>query len=363
MMPYFSENYGNASAPYELGRASRAAVDKARDRIAGALGVKSREIVFTSGGTESIINQLVGAYAGNRHRGTHIITTKFEHSATLAVFKFLEEEMGAEKTIIGVDGKGYVKLDELKNALTDKTVLVSVMLVNNEVGTIQDLKSVTEMCASRGILVHSDTVQAFGKTEIDLYGLDVDMALASAHKFGGPKGVGLMYVKEGVHLKSLCEGSHEFGMRAGTENVAGIVGMSVALVEAVNELAELKIRLQGYRDRIWKVIKEVNPDAVINGDEGNSVEGTMNVRLPGCETEILVLALDRYGVFTSMGSACHAGSAEPSRVLAAMGVSTFDALSSLRLSMGYSTTNEEVELFCEVLPQAYRQVAGMLVEE
>lgn len=362
MMPYFRDMYGNASSPHKLGRASRAAVDDARDRIASCLGVKSREIVFTSGGTESIINEIIGAFAGNRHRGKHIVTSEFEHSATRGILKFLEEEMGAEVTFVGIDGKGHVRLDELKSALRDDTVLVSVMLVNNEVGIIQDLKSVTEMCAPGGILVQSDTVQAFGKTEVDLYGLNVDLACASSHKFGGPKGVGFIYIKEGTYLKPLCQGSHEFGMRAGTENVPGIVGMAVALEEALKELPELKVRLGGYRKRILDCIRDSNSEAVLNGDQEKCIAATMNVQLPGCETEMLVLALDRFGVYASMGSACHSGSAEPSHVLKSMGLSSIDALNSLRVSMGYSTTEDEVDLFCEVFPEAYKQVAGKAQE-
>jgi len=362
MMPYFHEMYGNASSPHELGRASRAAVDDSRDRIASCLGVKSREIIFTSGGTESIINEIIGAFAGNRHRGKHIVTSEFEHSATRGILKFLEDEMGADVTYIGIDGKGHVRLDELKSALRDDTALVSVMLVNNEIGTIQDLKSITDMCAQRQILVQSDTVQAFGKTEVDLYGLSVDMACASSHKFGGPKGVGFMYIQEGTYLKPLSQSSHEFGMRAGTVNVPGVVGMSVALEEALKELPELKARLRGYRTRIFDCIRDSNPKAVLNGDQENCIEATMNVRLPGCETEMLVIALDRHGVYTSMGSACHSGSAEPSHVLKSMGFLTVEAFSSLRISLGYSTNDDQVDLFCKAFPEAYKQVVGKAQE-
>lgn len=356
MEPYLREKYGNASSVYSLGREARAAVDKARDRAASILGASPREIIFTSGGTESIIHSLVGAFAGNRLRGNHILTTSFEHHAVHAVFDFLADEMGADAEMVGVDGDGLVRLDELEDKIRDDTVLVSVMRVNNEVGTIQDVKSVAEICSGKNILVHSDCVQAAGKIPVDFSDMPVDMAVISGHKFGGPKGMGILYIREGTHIKSLCEGSHEFGIRAGTENVAGIVGMVAALDESVEQIQELSGRLANFKERLWKCIKRTAPDASVNGSEDKTVPAILNVRLPGCEGESIVIGLDREGIAASVGSACQAGATEPSHVLNAMGLSQVEAFSSIRLSMGYSTTQEDVERFIKVFPDVYSRV-------
>ncbi len=361
MKPFFRDKFGNASSPYAHGREARAAVDEARDRIAGALGADSREIIFASGGTESIILGILGAAIGNRHRGNHIITTAFEHHAVSAVFDFLGNEMGFDTEIAGVNSEGMVLLDELGSKLRDDTVLVSVMAVNNEVGTIQRIEDVIELCRPEGTIVHSDAVQAVGKIPLDFHEMDLDLGSASAHKFGGPKGVGFIYVKAGTYLKPICEGSHEFGIRSGTENVAGIVGMAVAVEEAVKELPRLGKKLSGFGERIWDCIKSCSPDAQINGSADNRVPAILNVHLPGCEGEMLVLALDRVGVEASMGSACTTGSIDASHVLRAMGLRKSEALSSLRISMGYSTTKAEVDHFLDVFPNVYERVLSASV--
>ena len=356
MKPYFNEKYGNASSVYSLGREARSAVDNARDTISGALGAQSDEIIFTSGGTESMILSLVGAYAGNRHRGKHIITTAFEHHATHAIFDFLESAMGAEKEIVGIDSDGMVRLDELEEKIRDDTVLVSVMRVNNEIGTIQDLERVVDICSPKGIIVHSDFVQAIGKTPVDFAKTGIDLACAAGHKFGGPKGTGFLYIRKGTYLESICAGSHEYGVRSGTENVPGIVGLAVAVAEAVKELPKLGKRLKGYKERLWECISGTERDAGTNGDQSRCVPAVLNVRLPGVDSESLVLALDREGVAASVGSACQTGSVEPSHVLTAIGLNRIDALSSFRLSMGYSTTDEDVARFAEVFPAVYDRV-------
>ena len=355
MEPYLVEKYGNASSVYSLGREARAALDKARDTTASILKVQPREIIFTSGGTESIIQSIIGAYAGNRHKGNHILTTAFEHHAVHAVFDFLRDEMNADTEMIGVDENGLVHLDELKEKVRDDTILVSVMRVNNEVGTIQDLESVVDFCSSKEILVHSDCVQAAGKIHVDFSEMPVDLGLISGHKFGGPKGVGILFMREGTYLKSLCESSHEFGIRAGTENVAGIIGMTAALVEAAEQVDELAERLTGFKAQLWECIREVATDASINGDPDKTVPAVLNVRLPGCEGESIVIALDREGIAASVGSACQAGVAEPSHVLSAMGLSKIEAFSSIRLSMGYTTTQKDVNRFIEVFPEIYNR--------
>jgi len=361
MKPYFSRKYGNASTPYSLGREARGALDEARERVATALGVIPREIIFTGGGTESINHSIIGAVLGNSHRGAHLITTTFEHHATHTIFKFPQNKLGATVDKVSVGRDGMVNLEELESKLRDDTILVSVMHVNNELGTIQDLDAVVEMCKPRGILVQTDCVQAIGKIPVNLREMDVDLACASSHKFGGPKGVGFLYIKLGIHIQTICESSHEFGIRGGTENVPGIVGMSAALVEAIEELPEFEKRARRFKKQIWDCIKSAAPDAEFNGDPDRCVPSMMNVRLPGCESEMLVLALDRFGVAASVGSACQTDNPEPSHVLTAMGLTPQEAFNSLRLSMGYTTTQEDIDKFISVFPKGYNQVKSVAV--
>ncbi len=356
MEPYFTDKYGNASSPYSIGRESRAALDKSRDAIAEGLGVDSREIIFTAGATESIINSIIGAYLGNRHRGNHILTSSIEHPAVHAVLDFLKEKMDAETELVDVDSNGILKLDELESKLRDDTVLVSVMNVNNEVGSIQDIKAVVGMCEERGIMVHSDCVQSIGKMPLDLADLGVDLSCMSGHKFGGPKGIGVMYVRQGTHLEPICEGSQEFGFRAGTENVAGIVGMAVAFDEAVKGQAEHEVLHARYKQQLFEIIRDAEPAAEINGDLETCIPATLSVWLPGCSGEMLVLALDRANVAVSTGSACHTGAIDPSHVLTAMGMGRLEALGSIRISMGHTTSQEDIDRFGEVFAGVYEQV-------
>jgi cysteine desulfurase len=357
MEPFEREIWANAASSHAMGLDARAALDKAREKVARLLGVGAGpgEIIFTSGGTESIVLSLIGAAVGNRHRGNHIITTSFEHHATHAVFEFLSQQMGFETSTVGIDHEGKVRLDELERSIRDDTILVSVMAVNNEIGTVQDIRKVVEICEPRGILVHSDFVQAPGKIPIDFHGLDLDLAIMSGHKFGGPKGTGLLYVKQGTQLRPVCPGSHEFGIRAGTVNLPGIVGLSVALGDAVEEMSEIVQRLRGFKQRLWEHVKSVAPEAEVNGSLEKSVESILNVRLPGCIGESLVLLLSRAGVMVSTASACQSESTEPSHVLKALGIDFLEALSSVRISMGYSTTEDEIELFMKVFPEVYER--------
>ena len=361
MLPYLTDRFGNASSPYCSGREARKAVDNARDRIAALTGADSREIVMTSGGTEGLILGIIGGAVGNRHRGNHIITSAFEHHAVEAIFDFLCREMGFESDMVGIDSDGIVRPDELENLLRDDTVLVSVMAVNNEIGTIQPIGKIVEMCSSREILVHSDCVQAVGKMPLDFNDLGVDIATTSGHKYGGPKGTGFIYIRAGTHIKPICEGSQEFGIRSGTENIPGIVGMSAALEEAVNEREGLEKKLLDYRSQIIDCILSTAPDAKINGNPDKCVTAILNMLLPGIEGEMLVLGLDREGVETSTGSACHSGSTEPSHVLSALGLSKIDAQSSLRISMGHSTTQDDVDKFKSVFPKVYNRVKASAV--
>jgi cysteine desulfurase len=361
MKPFLKHKFGNAASAYSIGREAKHAVDAARDLIAGLLSVESSEIIFTSGGSESIALSLIGAYTGNRHRGRHILMSPIEHAATIGVLDFLKDEMGADIQIVSVDSDGIIKLDDFESKIRDDTVLVSIMRVNNETGTIQPVEIIVEMCKGKNIIVQSDCVQSFGKTPTDLRALGIDLAMASAHKFGGPKGVGFMYVRQGTYLKSLIPTSHEFGFRAGTVNVAGVVGMAAALEEASEELPELMERMKGFRERLFDCIKNVAPDAEINGSLEHCIPATLNVLLPGCEGEMLVYALDMAGIEASTGSACASGATEPSHVLIAMGRNKVEALNTLRLSMGYSTTRKEIDKFIREFPGVYERIKSKSV--
>ena len=365
MEPYYRKVYANAASNHAAGREARAALEMARERIASLVGADSREIIFTSGGTESIILAHVGlahvglahdgSVAGNRGKGNHIVTTAFEHHAVHAVLDFMRDQMGFEYEMIGIDADGMVRLDELEKAIRDKTVLVSVMSVNNEIGTAQEINKIAKLCQKKGIVFHSDFVQAVGKVPVDFHKLGVDLASVSGHKFGGPKGIGFLYMKQGTNLVPVCKSSHEFGMRAGTMNVGAAVGLSAALQEAVRDMHELTNRLHKYRQRIWECIQSIAPDARPNGSIEKSVPAILNVRFPGCSGESIVLMLDREGIECSTASACLSSDSEPSHVLKALGLSYLDALSSVRISMGYSTTREEIDYFCHVFPEVYRR--------
>ncbi len=362
MKPFLKHKFGNAASAYSIGQEAKHALDASRDIIADLVGAESNEIIFTSGGSESIALSLIGAYTGNRHRGRHILISAIEHAATIGVLDFLHDEMGAEIQSVSVDSDGIIKLDDFESKIRDDTVLVSIMRVNNETGTIQPIEKIVEMCKGKDIIVQSDCVQSFGKTPTDLAALGIDLAMASAHKFGGPKGVGFMFVRQGTHLKSLIPTSHEFGFRAGTVNVAGVVGMAAALEEATEELPELMERLKGFRERLFDCIKDVAPDVEINGSPKHCIPATLNVLLPGCEGEMLVYALDMVGIEASTGSACASGATEPSHVLIAMGRNKTEASNTLRLSMGYSTTEKEIDKFIKEFPGVYERVkAGSVV--
>jgi cysteine desulfurase len=354
--PFYRGIYANAASNHALGREARASLEMARERVASLMGADSKEIVFTSGGTESIILANVGASAGNKDRGMHILTSSFEHHAVHSVLDFIRDEMGFEYEMVEVDSNGMLQLDELKSSIRDDTVLVSVMVVNNEIGTIQDIKAISDICKNKRIIFHSDYVQAVGKLAVDFHKSGVDLASVSGHKFGGPKGTGFLYIKDGTTFRPICKSSHESGMRAGTVNVGGVVGMSVALEEAIKERNTLTRRLDGFRSQIWERIQSFAPDARINGSFDKGVASILNVRFPGCSGESMVLMLDREGIEVSTASACLSADSEPSHVLKALGLSYLDALSSVRISMGWSTSQDEIDYFCEAIPEVYDRV-------
>ncbi len=357
MLPYFGERYGNPSSPYELSQWTRRAVEGARETVAASMGCAPREVVFTSGGTESDNIALKGVAFANLERPGHIITTRIEHHAVLHTATYLRDRFGLDVTFVGVDETGRVDPADVEGACRGDTILVSVMLANNEVGTVQPVREIAALARERGILVHTDAVQAIGKLPVDLGELGVDLLSMSSHKIYGPKGVGFLYVKRGVSFDPLSHGgSHEWSVRAGTENVPGIVGLAKALELAVRGMPEESVRLSDLTSRLEKGILESIPDVSINGHATERLPGTLNVSLHYVEGESVVLALDMEGIAVSTGSACTTDSAEPSHVLSAMGVPPNIAQGSVRFGLGRSTTQADVDRVLDVLPGAVERL-------
>ena len=351
MLPYFSGSFGNPSSPYDLARATRIAVEDARETVASAIGGKPREIVFTSGGTESDNTALKGVAFANLDRRGHIVTTNIEHHAVLHTAAYLRDRFGFDVTFVGVDGTGMVDAAEVADALRDDTILVSVMMANNEVGTVQPIREIATAARERGIVVHTDAVQAVGKLPIDVADLGVDLLSMSSHKIYGPKGAGFLYVRRGVSFDPLSHGgSHEWSIRAGTENVPGIVGLAAALKLAVDAMPEESPRLTNLTRKLEKGILERVPEVTINGHPTERLPGTLNVAVHYVEGESVVLAMDMEGIAVSTGSACTTDSAEPSHVLSAMGVASNIAQGSVRFGLGRSTTDDDVDRVLDVFP-------------
>lgn len=349
MLPYLQENYGNASSLYSIGRRSREAIEKARTLTAAALGAAPEEIFFTSCGTESDNWAIKGAAEQYAAKGRHLITSKIEHHAVLHSMEHLER-MGCRISYLGVDGEGMVLMEELERSLRPDTVLVSIMMANNEVGTINPISRIGAVLRRRGILFHVDAVQAVGNLPIDVKAMNIDLLSVSAHKFYGPKGVGALYVRKGIELPSYMDGGgQERGKRAGTENVAAIVGMGEAIRLAASELTSNTARLQGLRDRlIQRVLGEI-PASRLNGAMQNRLAGHTNFSFQGVDGEELLLCLDLSGIAASTGSACTTGEVEPSHVLTAMGLTPEEAYSSLRLTLGRENTPEDVDYIVDQL--------------
>jgi cysteine desulfurase len=351
MLPYFTDNFGNPSSPYSLAQDTRGAIERSREAVASALGCAPREIVFTSGGTESDNIALKGVAFANIDRRGHIITTEIEHHAVLHTATYLRDRFGFEVTFVPVDETGSVDPMDVERELRDDTLLVSVMLANNEVGTVEPVREIARLAHDAGALVHTDAVQAIGKLPVNIDELDVDLASMSAHKIYGPKGVGFLYARAGTVLDPLCHGGrHEWSTRAGTENVPGIVGLAAALKLAVDGLPDESERLTKLAARLESGILERIPDASLNGHPFNRIPGTVNMALHYVEGESVVLALDMEGIAVSTGSACTSDSAEPSHVLSAMGVPANLAQGSVRFGLGRSTREADVERLLDVLP-------------
>lgn len=359
MLPYLKEKYGNASAIYKLGRESRKAVEDSREKIAKILNCKPSEIYFTAGGSESDNTAIKGIAHSYKNKGNHIITSKIEHPAILETCKELEKE-GFEVSYISVDENGIINLDELRKAIKPTTILITVMFANNEIGTIQPIKEIGEIAKSNNIYFHTDAVQAVGNLKIDVQDMNIDALSLSGHKFYGPKGIGALYVKTGVNFKKYIDGGHqERNKRAGTENVAGIVGMAKALEMAYETLEEHNKTIKELRDYYEKQIEERIPYIKINGDKEKRLPGNSNISFRFIEGEGLLLNLDLKGICASSGSACTSGSLDPSHVLLAIGLPHEIAHGSLRISIGKYNTKEEIDYLIENLVEIVNRLREM----
>lgn len=359
MLPYFTEKFGNASSIYGVAREARKGLDEARDTVAGLLGAKTTEIIFTSGGSEGDNTALKGAAFAAKTKGNHIITSSIEHHAVLHTCHFLEK-FGFEVTYLPVDEKGVVDPDELGRAITDKTILVSIMMANNEVGTVEPIAEIASILKGKNIIFHTDAVQAGGALPINVGELGVNMLTLSAHKFYGPKGVGLLYIKRGTaFLPQQQGGGQERNRRAGTENVAGIVGMATALKLAVDSLDANNAKVQGLRDRLMEGVLSKVPKSRLNGHPVNRLPNNANFSFDFVEGESILLNLDMLGVAGSSGSACTSASLEPSHVLMSMGIPVEIAHGSLRLTLGTRNTEDEVDYVVSILPGIVERLRAM----
>lgn len=359
MLPYFEEKYGNPSSVYSIGRASKKAIEEARESVAGIIGAEPREIYFTGSGTEADNWAIKGAAYANMKKGKHIITTSIEHHAVLHTCQYLESD-GFEVTYLPVDEYGLVSPEQLEAAIRPDTILISVMYANNEIGTIQPIAEIGRIAKEKGIVFHTDAVQAMGNIRIDVSKLNVDMLSMSSHKFYGPKGVGALYVRKGTKLTSFIHGgAQERGRRASTENVPAIVGLAKALELADKNMDHHNEKLIALRDRTIREIEKNIPFVRLNGHREMRLPGNVNFSFDFIEGESLLLMLDLKGIAASSGSACTSGSLDPSHVLLAIGLSHETAHGSLRITFGDGNTDEEVEYLMEVLPEIVQRLREM----
>ncbi len=343
MLPYFTNNFGNPSSIYSIGRRSKKAVENARTKVAKAIGCQEKEIYFTSCGSESDNLAVKGVAFANKNKGNHIITSKIEHPAILNTCKNLEEN-GFEVTYLNVDENGFIDLQELKNSIKPETILISIMFANNEIGTIQPIKEISKIAKDLEIIFHTDCVQAVGNVKIDVNKFGIDLLSMSAHKFYGPKGIGALYVRNGIEFTRIQDGGHqEKNKRAGTENVAGIVGLGKAIEIADNNLENYNSKLLKLRNYFIREITSKYDNVKINGDLKQRLPGNINISFPGIDAEELLLKLDNQGICASAGSACSSGSTQPSHVLTAIGLSEEYATGSLRITLGEENTIDDVK--------------------
>lgn len=352
MKPYFTEIYGNSSSLHTVGQKAKRALEEARQTAADVLQVEPGEIYFTSGGTESNNLAIKGFAYANRERGNHLITSPIEHHAALNVFQSLQNQ-GFEVTYLPVDRHGFVDLDALRESFRPETILVSVMLANNEIGTIEPLQAITAMAGERGIAVHTDAVQAIGKIPLDVKALGVDLLSLTAHKFYGPKGIGALYKRNGIKINPLFEGGHqEQILRPGTENIPGIIGLSTAISLAHQDLDSESARLKALRERLEEGIISRIDDVTINGHPQHRVPNISSLSFAFVEGEALVLSLDTMGIAASTASACSAGTTEPSHVLKAIGLDPLLSQGTIRLSLGRSNSAGDIDYAIDAITGA-----------
>ena len=349
MFPYFCEEYGNPSSMYSVGREAKRALEKARVRVAKLINCKPKEIYFTGCGSESDNTAIKGIAYKNRKKGNHIITSKIEHPAVLHTCQSLEKH-GFEVTYLNVDKDGFINLSELENSIKPNTILISIMFANNEIGTIEPIREISKIAKKHNIIFHTDAVQACGNVDIDVRKLRIDMLSLSGHKLYAPKGVGALYVKEGIEFEKFMDGGHqEKDKRGGTENVAEIVGLGKAAELAKNNLEKHKEHLRTLRDYYIKNIEEKITDAKLNGPRENRLPGNANFSFPGINGEELLIHLDERGICASSGSACTTGSMDPSHVLVAFGLDKNMSKGALRTSFGEENTLEDVDFLVDSL--------------
>ena len=352
MLPYLKENYGNPSAIYSLGQRSRAAIENSRIKIAEILGVKASEIYFTSSGSESDNWALKGPLLPNQEN--HLISSKIEHPAVLNSLKKIES-WGGQASLVSVDAEGFVDLREIENSIKDSTRLISIMFANNEIGTIEPLAEISKIAREKNILFHTDAVQAIGNIKFKIKDIGVDMLSLSGHKLGAPKGVGVLYLREGIDLDNFLDGGEqERGRRASTENLASIVGLARAMEDAYNNIEDYSSYTRDLRD--YTIEKLLNIDRIIlNGPRENRLPGNINITLKNTKPQTMVQYLDMFDICVSSGSACAAGSINPSHVLRAIGRSEEDSLSMLRLSLNHENTKEECDYVVEKINQGMKK--------
>lgn len=356
MLPYFSENYGNASSIYQLGAKSKKAIIQAREMIAGSLGAEVQDIYFTAGGSESDNWALIATAEAMEAKGKHIITTKIEHHAILHTCKYLEKR-GFQITYLDVDAQGRVSASDVEKAIRPDTILISVMFANNEIGTIQPIAEIGALAKERGILFHTDAVQAYGHVPIDVNACHIDMLSASGHKLGGPKGIGFLYIRRGVKIRSFIHGgAQERSRRAGTENVPGIVGMAAAVKSAAEQMEERSRKILELRDYLIERLEKEIPHCRLNGDRVHRLPNNVNFSFQFIEGEAMLIMLDMKGICASSGSACTSGSLDPSHVLLAIGLPHEEAHGSLRLTLSHENTREELDYVVE----AVKEIVGKL---
>ena len=359
MMPYFTQKFGNPSSFYGISRETKRAIDVAREKVAKGLNCSADEVYFTGGGSESDNWAIKGIASAHKNKGNHIITTKIEHHAVLHTCQYLEKN-GFEVTYLDVDSEGFINLDDLRNAITDKTILVSIMFANNEIGTIQPVKEIGEICREKKVFFHTDAVQAVGNVPVDVKEMNIDMLSLAGHKIYGPKGIGVLYIRKGIKIDNLIHGgAQEKNRRAGTENIAGIVGIGKAIELATSNLEEHMAKMSALRDRLIDGLLKI-PYTELNGPRGDKrLPGNVNVRFRFIEGESILLSLDFKGVCASSGSACTSGSLDPSHVLLAIGLPHELAHGSLRLTLGAGSTEEDVDYVLEVTPPIIERLRNM----